>query len=290
MKIELFDYTPWKPFESLGLTAPFWTIHLDTILYTWVAMAIIALIALIGRRALRNDKSMLYCAYEQYLQIFIDLCKDSLKSSEYRYVRFLSTLFLFTAICCMMGILPFLDEPTKDLNTTLALALVSFFYVTYQKIATNGLLGYLREFIEPTFFLAPIHLVGEFSKVASMSFRLFGNILGGSVILSIVIGALGNYREYYLMFAAGVLLYTICLKLIKLPQSYWVLYKIDKILYSTVYIITGIQLLFGILEGIVQAFVLTMLTATYLGMGIASESDESPCENELIKKPVVKDQ
>ena len=115
-----------------------------------------------------------------------------------------------------------------------------------------------------------------------MSFRLFGNILGGSVILSILIGAVGSYKEYYLsfVFLGGVIHFLI--KISALSHDYKIIHLCDKIVIRIIYAITAVQLIFGVLEGIVQAFVLTMLTATYVSMGIASEDNEQPCLNDSL--------
>ena len=197
MKIAIFEYTIIKPFRALGLTGSFWNIHIDTLIYSWVAMLIIFSLVILGRAFLKKNPNLVSMGFEKVIGFFMDLCEESFKKFNYYYFAFVSTLFFFTLFCCLVGILPFLDESTKDLNTTLALGLTSFCYVQYQKIKIHGLLGYLKEFTHPFFLLAPVNIVGELAKIASMSFRLFGNILGGGVIFTMLVEFLGEYKMFF---------------------------------------------------------------------------------------------
>ncbi|HOK41165.1 MAG TPA: F0F1 ATP synthase subunit A [bacterium] len=84
-----------------------------------------------------------------------------------------------------------LAEPTQDINTTLGLGIMVFFIVVGASIYYKGLWNYLKEFAEPIFILLPLNIVGEISKVISHSFRLFGNIKGGGIILAVVFYLVG---------------------------------------------------------------------------------------------------
>ncbi len=275
MNLSLFEYIKVTPFASLGLSGPFWTLHLDTIIHTWFAILIIVVVAVIGRWSLKRERSLLFVAYRKSVQLFIDICAETLKSTEYRYVLFLGTLFFFTFVNCIIGLIPFLDESTKDINTTFALALASFSYITFQKIKGHGILGYLREFVEPSFVLAPMHLVGEISKIASMSFRLFGNILGGNVILSIIIEVIGVYKVMFIYFVLVSLLISFITHKMNLIYRYPLVATVERYLSYAVHTVAWIQLFFGILDGFIQSFVLMMLTTTYLSMGINTEEEKT---------------
>ena len=163
MRISIFEYVTKQPFQIFGLTGKFWTVHLDTLVYTWAAMAGLFFLALAGRRILqrKNSLSLLSLAYERSVVFFLDLCKESFGTINYNYFYFVTALFLFTFSCCLIALVPFFDESTKDLNTTLAISLISFCYVQYQKIKFLGIGEYCREFITPFFLLAPINIVGE---------------------------------------------------------------------------------------------------------------------------------
>ena len=115
------------------------------------------------------------------------LTEDTLdKKLAKTYGPMTCALFMFLVISNWLGIIPHLEEPTKDLNTPLGLGIMGFVIAHYAGIKTKGLKSYLKEYCDPIFFMAPLNIIGEFAKVVSISFRLFGNIMGGSIIILVV--------------------------------------------------------------------------------------------------------
>ncbi|MFZ7124796.1 MAG: F0F1 ATP synthase subunit A [Desulfobacterales bacterium] len=102
------------------------------------------------------------------------------------YCPLICALFIFLLISNWLGILPHLEEPTRDLNTPLSLGVLGFFIAHYAGIREKGFKVYLRSYFEPVFFLMPLNLIGELAKIVSISFRLFGNIMGGAIIILVV--------------------------------------------------------------------------------------------------------
>jgi F-type H+-transporting ATPase subunit a len=88
-------------------------------------------------------------------------------------------------------LVPFFRAPNADLNMTIAMAILAVVIVQISGIVAHGVGGYLKELATPL-FLFPIHVVGEFSRIISLSARLFGNIFGGEVLLAVII-ALTSY-------------------------------------------------------------------------------------------------
>src|SRR5438132_818760 len=86
---------------------------------------------------------------------------------------------------------PFLRPANADLNTTLAMAIIAVVVVQVAGVAAHGVGGYVKELVTPI-FLAPIHIVSELSRVISLSFRLFGNIFGGEVLVTVMFLLLGG--------------------------------------------------------------------------------------------------
>jgi F-type H+-transporting ATPase subunit a len=103
-------------------------------------------------------------------------------------------MFMFLLVSNWLGIIPHLHEPTKDLNTPLSLGLIGFFIAHHAGIRAKGFKEYSRAYIDPMFFMLPLNLIGEIAKVVSISFRLFGNIMGGSIIILVV-----SYLSYSLL-------------------------------------------------------------------------------------------
>lgn len=84
-------------------------------------------------------------------------------------------------------VLPFtFAEPTRDLNVPFALALLTFVMCNYAAVKKKGAWAYFKEFADPFVFMLPLNIIGELAKVVSHSFRLYGNILGGAIIIAII--------------------------------------------------------------------------------------------------------
>ena len=104
-----------------------------------------------------------------------------------RYLSFLGTLFLFISISNLLSIVPGYHPPTGSLSTTVALALCVFFAVPIYGISRLGLGRYLKNYIQPSVFMLPFNIIGEFSRTLALAVRLFGNVMSGSMIIAILL-------------------------------------------------------------------------------------------------------
>ena len=105
------------------------------------------------------------------------------------YVPFIGALFALSAGCSLSSLLG-AYAPTSDLSTVLAWALFVFALITFNKLKTNGILGYLKGYTEPIPVMTPFNIIGEIATPVSMAFRHFGNIASGSVITALIYGGL----------------------------------------------------------------------------------------------------
>ena len=110
MNVSIFEYQELQPLAWLGLTGRFWTIHIDTLMYTWVAMICLFILALLGRWAIKKDGTLWYTAFEKIGTTLVGLNKESFKEFKYPYFVFINSLLFFTLFNCMVGVLPFMDE------------------------------------------------------------------------------------------------------------------------------------------------------------------------------------
>jgi len=116
-----------------------------------------------------------------------ELTEDALgREKSKTYAPLICALFMFLLVSNWIGIVPHLEEPTKDLNTPLSLGLMGFVLAHYAGIKNKGIKEYCKEYFQPIFFMMPLNVIGELAKVISISFRLFGNIMGGSIIILVV--------------------------------------------------------------------------------------------------------
>ncbi len=239
-QFEIFETHILRPFERFGITHPFFSINLTTLHGTWVVLTVLLILIIIAHYFLRHRTNPGYALLTIIVQAFADLCAQNLRVFSLPHFVFITSLFIFIFLCNCISLLPFVEEPTKDLNTTLALGIISFAYIQYYAIKSQGFKHYLKEFFTPFFLLFPINILGEIAIIISISFRLFGNIFGGFVISTIYKSALGGSP-----------------------------------LWETIGIITGVNfivtLFFGLFEGVIQAFVFSMLSLTYLSLAVTGE-------------------
>lgn len=149
----------------------------DTVISTWVTMAVIIGVAWVVRRSLPTALEMLIeLLRSQLVDIMGALNVDP-------YIPYLGALVLFLVIANNIGIVPLVSTPTKDINTTAALAVTVFFAVHLFGIQKKGLLGYLKEMATP---LVILDIISDLSRTLSLSLRLFGNIIAGEIIVAVI--------------------------------------------------------------------------------------------------------
>ena len=172
-------------------------VHAQVLITSWIVIAILLLFAFLGTRRLEAVPAAEQNLVESILQYIKDLTRTQIGEEEYRpWVRFIGTMFLFIFVSNWSGTLfPWklielphgeLAAPTNDINTTVALALLTsaaYFYAGFKK---RGL-SYFGKYIQPTPVLLPINILEDFTKPLSLSFRLFGNILADELVVAVLI-------------------------------------------------------------------------------------------------------
>jgi F-type H+-transporting ATPase subunit a len=164
---------------------------------TWLVAAVLIISSLAATRNMQTVPSGIQNFMEYALEFVRDLAKNQLGEKEYRpWVPFIGTLFLFIFVSNWGGaLIPWkliklpsgeLAAPTNDINTTVALALLTSLAYFYAGLSKKGL-GYFKRYIEPTPILLPIAILEDFTKPLSLSFRLFGNILADELVVAVLI-------------------------------------------------------------------------------------------------------
>ena len=182
-----------------------YSVHGQVLITSWIVLGVIASIAFLGTQKLQTiPEGPSSTAPEgvqnltEYVTEFIrDLAKTQIGEEEYlKWVPFLGTIFLFIFVSNWSGaLLPWrilelpngeLAAPTNDINTTVALALLTSIAYFYAGISKKGL-NYFKRYISPAAFLLPINVLEDFTKPLSLSFRLFGNILADELVVGVLI-------------------------------------------------------------------------------------------------------
>lgn len=172
-------------------------IHGQVFLTSWFVIAILVIASLAATRNVQKIPSGIQNLMEYALEFIRDLAKNQLGEKEYRpWVPFIGTLFLFIFVSNWSGaLIPWkliklpsgeLAAPTNDINTTVALALLTSLAYFYAGFSKKGL-GYFKKYIEPTPVLLPIAILEDFTKPLSLSFRLFGNILADELVVAVLV-------------------------------------------------------------------------------------------------------
>jgi F-type H+-transporting ATPase subunit a len=173
------------------------TVHGQVFIMTWLVAAVLIISSLAATRNMQTVPSGIQNFMEYALEFVRDLAKNQLGEKEYRpWVPFIGTLFLFIFVSNWGGaLIPWkliklpsgeLAAPTNDINTTVALALLTSLAYFYAGLSKKGL-GYFKRYIEPTPILLPIAILEDFTKPLSLSFRLFGNILADELVVAVLI-------------------------------------------------------------------------------------------------------
>ncbi|HCQ21192.1 MAG: F0F1 ATP synthase subunit A [Anabaena sp. CoA2_C59] len=172
-------------------------IHGQVFLTSWFVIAILVIASLAATRNVQKIPRGIQNLMEYALEFIRDLAKNQLGEKEYRpWVPFIGTLFLFIFVSNWSGaLIPWkliklpsgeLAAPTNDINTTVALALLTSLAYFYAGFSKRGL-GYFKKYIEPTPVLLPIAILEDFTKPLSLSFRLFGNILADELVVAVLV-------------------------------------------------------------------------------------------------------
>jgi len=173
-------------------------VHGQVLIVIWFVFAIVLTFAFLGSRNVEQIPRGWQNFMECVLDFVSDIAKNQLGESFYReWVPFVGTLFLFIFGCNWAGaIVPWklielsegeLSAPTNDINTTVALALLTSLAYFYAGLSKKGL-GYFKRYIQPLPLLLPINILEDFTKPLSLSFRLFGNVLADEITVSVLTG------------------------------------------------------------------------------------------------------
>jgi len=163
------------------------TLNLEVIVMTWIVFAVLFALGFAATRKRDILPRPIQILGELFVDLLYGLTEDALgKDMAQKYAPLICALFMFLLFSNWIGLVPHLEEPTKDLNTTLGLGLMGFVIAHYAGIKSKGFKAYIKEYFQPIFFMMPLNLIGELAKIVSISFRLFGNIMGGSIIILVV--------------------------------------------------------------------------------------------------------
>ncbi|MCQ8130139.1 F0F1 ATP synthase subunit A [Methylomonas rivi] len=154
-----------------------WVIS-NTVITTWLIMLGFGLLALLLRLSGYQKPSSLHNALEAVLVAIETAVADVVPAAAVRRVLpFVATLWLFVLAANLVGLLPEMHAPTRDLSATAALAMLVFLSTHWFGIRAHGLGGHLKHYCQPSVILLPFHIISEITRTLALAIRLFGNMM-----------------------------------------------------------------------------------------------------------------
>lgn len=211
-----------------------------TVTTSWLIIAVLAIVSYFLTRNLKKVPTSKVQIFLEYAVITLkNLVTSTMGEKAVKQmpnmVPYIGSLFVFFVCSNLIGLLGF-RSPTTDLDTTLAFSLITVFLIYYGGIKDKGL-SYLKGFPDPIPLMLPMNIVSEVARPISLSFRPFGNILGGAVIMSLIYQFLG----WLSTLVPGV---TIPFAQLAIPVP--------------------LHLYFDLFAGVLQSFIFVMLTMVFV--------------------------
>lgn len=210
----------------------------EAIIISWLIAITIVLVLLWMVRGLQRIPTKKQSLAETLYEAFDNFVHQLIGPTYKKYVPMIVAAFVYIFCMNLAGLIPGWASPTANINVTAGMAIVVMIYVQYEGIRENGFIGYLKHFVgEPVWLFPlnfPLHIIGEFAKLLSLTIRLFGNIFGEDVVIVILL---------YLA--------------VKFTQG-WV--PVHVLMYF-----------FGVFTSLVQALVFSILTCVYIAMMVVHE-------------------
>ncbi|MDR2661873.1 MAG: F0F1 ATP synthase subunit A [Treponema sp.] len=221
----------------------------ETILVSWIVMAILIAAAFILTRKLREIPR----GGQVFLEAAIEFCNNFSKqyfgSRAGVYGPYMGTIFLFLLLAntlpavsplsiSILGVEPpfIIKPPTRDINLTAALALMSILMVLFSGLKVRGIKGWCKNLLHPVPMMLPFNLLEYIIRPVSLCLRLFGNILGGFIIMLLI----------------------------------------EKALPVPVIVPAALSVYFDFFDGLIQAVVFTFLTTLFVAEAVEMDQETSP--------------
>ena len=191
--------------ELIGLGA--FAHHYPHVIYSWIIMIFLIVVGGLAVKGL----SMIPTKGQNFWEIVIDGMEEfmvDLTGDEGRwFFPLIATVFLYIAACNLSGLLPGFYPPTASLNTTASCALVVVIFTHIIGVKYHGA-AYIKHFLGPIWWMVPIifpiEIIGHLARIMSLSFRLFGNMMGHELVLAILFMLAGAFFAPLPIMAMGV--------------------------------------------------------------------------------------
>lgn len=160
-----------------------------TLAFTWGIMLLLTIGSWLATRQLTSESRM--SRWQNFLEVIVNTIRQQIREASGQqadhFIGFVGSIFLFIAVANLLTIVPGYQPPTASLSTTAALALTVFIAVPIYGITSQGIAGYLKEYLQPNPIMLPFNIISEVSRTLAMAVRLFGNMMSGGLIIAILL-------------------------------------------------------------------------------------------------------
>jgi len=237
-----------EPVQMLGMSVDFSiTKH---VVFLWFAAALLCLVAIIvARRVARQSVPSGFASMVEAMALYVrdEIALYTMGARGMQYTPYLLTTFFFILLMNLLGLIPYGATATSNVNVTAGLAIIAFVFIQVSAMRAQGLKHYLAHLTGGVHWalwpiMVPIEIIGLFTKPFALCVRLFANMNGGHIVIVSLIGLIFLFRSYVVAIA---------------PAGF----------------VVGILFL-ELFVALLQAYIFTMLTATFMGLGMAEAEHE----------------
>lgn len=157
-----------------------------TVINTWIVMAVLFAVVYLLTRNLSEKPKGAQALLEIVIEFYYSLIDTGLGKQGRKFLPIVGTLFTFIVFLNLSWFIPGMVPPTTDLMTTAALAIVTIVLVHIMGIREKGFGGYINNYVQPVAIMLPMNLVEEVVKPFSLAIRLFGNMFGEKMVVTIL--------------------------------------------------------------------------------------------------------
>lgn len=246
----------------------------NTMVWTWLIVIVLSVFFIwLGRGLKVRPESKKQMIAELIYTAVENMVENTMGPGNRHFVAYFIALFAFLLGCNLSGFwgLGIIRPPTADIVTPLALALMTFVMTQANSIKVNGLKSYLKGFLEPIPIMLPMNIISEIANPVSLTFRMFGNLLGGLVIGTLVYAMLIGTDTIPIWVAAA----SVILSVILLTKQYQKLKTLDKtkkkmviglavICMLPLFATSFVHAYFDIFSGVLQSYIFCMLSMIFI--------------------------
>lgn len=164
-------------------------LHMSVIIWMAIGLFVTVLLCWAGSKFKKADPSKaptgVVLVFEELVNLCTGVLKANLTNKTWKYLPFMGTIMIMMVISNLMGLIG-LQAPTSNITVDLVLVMMMIVLIHGTDISLHGIMGKLKAWCEPLPFLFPLNVIGDLAFPVSLTLRLFGNMLGGTIIVTLL--------------------------------------------------------------------------------------------------------